>query len=448
MEGPSQTKPATVAEMPKAVGANQAGAMKLSLGSSMVWTERMLATLARGITGGKWHSLIDKVWEESHLQQAAWAVIRRDGCAGVDGVSCKALEQNLGEITQMLHRQLKEEKYQPLPVKRVWIDKEGSNKKRPLGIPAVRDRVVQTALLYVLEPIFERDFSPNSYGFRPERSARQAVERVERLLSEGRVWVVDADVQGYFDNIPKERLLDLVARKVADGRVLRLLRAYLEQGVMGSDQQWQPSKSGTPQGAVISPLLANIYLDPLDHEMASGGREMTRYADDFIVQCFSQKEAEQVLEELKAWMQEAGLTLHPEKTRIVDASQPGGFDFLGWHFERGHRWPREKSQSRLRETVRKQTRRNDGRAMSEIIGALNRRLRGWGRYFQGGVSNTSVKLDRWVRMRLRSVQRRRDGRKGRGHGQDHNRYPNIYWAELGLISLKALAQAKPASPAT
>ena len=363
-------------------------------------------------------------------------------------MSCQALEQNLGEVTQMLHRQLKEERYQPKPVKRVWIDKEGSNEKRPLGIPAVRDRVVQTALLYVLEPIFEQDFSPNSYGFRPGRSARQAVERVERLLSEGRVWVVDADVQGYFDNIPKERLLDLVARKVADGRVLRLLRSYLEQGVMGSDQQWQPTKGGTPQGAVISPLLANIYLDPLDHQMASGGREMTRYADDFIVQCFSQKEAEQVLEELQAWMSAAGLTLHPEKTRIVDASQRGGFDFLGWHFERGRRWPREKSERKLRETVRRQTRRNDGRTMREIIGALNRRLRGWGRYFQGGAIMTHEKLDKWVRMRLRSIQRRRDGRKGRGHGPDHQRYPNNYWAELGLISLTALAQAKPANPAT
>jgi RNA-directed DNA polymerase len=447
MEEPSQREPAKVAEVPKAVGANRVGAMKLSLGSSAVWTERMLAALERGKTGGKWHSLIDKVWEESHLQLAARAVIARDGCAGVDGVSCKTLESNLSPITAALHRQLKEEKYQPKPVKRVWIDKEGSNEKRPLGIPAVRDRVVQTALLYVLEPIFERDFSPNSYGFRTERSARQAVERVERLLSEGRVWVVDADVQGYFDNIPKERLLDLVARKVADGRVLRLLRAYLEQGVMGSDQQWQPTQGGTPQGAVISPLLANIYLDPLDHEMAGKGWEMTRYADDFIVQCSSQKEAEQVLKELQAWMSEAGLTLHPEKTRIVDASQRGGFDFLGWHFERGYKWPREKSRNRLRAAVRRQTPRNDGRSFSEIIGALNRRLRGWGQYFRGGVLSEHVSLDRWVRMRLRSIQRRRDGRKGRGHGQDHNRYPNAYWAELGLISLKALAQAKPASPA-
>ena len=447
MDRPSQKQPATVAAMPKAAGANTAGATKLSLGSSAVWTERMLATLERGITGGKWHSLIDKVWEESHLQMAAQAVIAREGSAGVDGESCQTLERNLGKITAVLHRQLKEERYKPLPVKRVWIPKAGTNEKRPLGIPAVRDRVVQTALLYVLEPIFERDFSPHSFGFRPERKASQAVERIERLLEKGLVWVVDADVKGYFDSIPKERLIDLVARKVADGRVLGLLRAYLEQGVMESGQGWQPTEGGTPQGAVISPLLANIYLDPLDHEMAGKGREMTRYADDFIVQCGSQKEAEQVLEELKAWMSAAGLTLHPEKTRIVDAREPGGFDFLGWHFERGHKWPREKSQQRLRETVRQQTARNDGRAMRVIIGALNRRLRGWGQYFRGGVVDVPARLDAWVRMRLRSIQRRRDKRKGRGHGQDHNRYPNHHWVELGLISLKALVRAKPASPA-
>ena len=407
----------------------------------------MLATLDRGIPGGKWHSLIDKVGEESHLQMAAWAVIRRDGSAGVDGESCQALEAHLFEATGGLSRQLREQRYVPQPVKRVWIPKPGSVEKRPLGVPTVRDRVVQTALLYVLEPIFERDFSPHSYGFRPERNAVQGIARVEGLLRQGRVWVVDADLKGYFDSIPQERLLDRVAQKVADGRVLELLRAYLEQGVMDTAKGWQPTEQGTPQGAVISPLLANIYLDPLDHLMAAEGWEMTRYADDFIVQCDTREEAERVMERLKAWTSEAGLRLHPDKTRIVDTSQPGGFDFLGWHFERGWKWPRQKSEQRMRESVRQQTRRTDGRAMTEIIGALNGRLRGWARYFQGGNGNVYLRLDQWIRMRLRSVQRKRDKRKGRGQGYDHNRYPNAYWAELGLISLKALAQAKPASPA-
>lgn len=407
----------------------------------------MLAALERGITGGKWHSLIDKVWEGGNLELAGWAVIRKDGSAGVDGESCQALEAHLSEITGSLSRALQEERYVPQPVKRVWIPKPGTVEKRPLGVPVVRDRVVQTALLYVLEPIFEREFSEHSYGFRPQRNARQAVERVERLLHEGQVWVVDADLKGYFDSIPQEKLLDRVAEKVADGRVLRLVRGYLEQGVMDTAKGWQPTEQGTPQGAVISPLLANIYLNALDHQMAAAGWEMTRYADDFIVQCRSRAEAQAALEQLKEWVQAAGLTLHPQKTRIVDASQPGGFDFLGWHFERGWKWPREKSEQRLRESVRQQTRRTEGRAMEQIIGSLNRRLKGWANYFQGGNGNIYTRLDQWIRMRLRSVQRKRDRRKGRGRGQDHNRYPNAYWADLGLISLKALAQGKLARPA-
>jgi RNA-directed DNA polymerase len=443
----NQEPPPQVAPRPKASGESRPGATQLSLGSSAVWTERMLAALERGITGGKWHSLIDKVWEAGNLELAGWAVIRKDGSAGVDGESCKALAAHLSEITGSLSRQLREDRYVPQPVKRVWIPKPGTGEKRPLGVPVVRDRVVQTALLYVLEPIFEREFSEQSYGFRPERNARQAVERVERLLHEGQVWVVDADLKGYFDSIPQEKLLDRVAEKVADGRVLRLLRGYLEQGVMDTAKGWQPTEQGTPQGAVISPLLANIYLDPLDHQMAAAGWEMTRYADDFIVQCRSRAEAQAALEQLKDWVQAAGLTLHPQKTRIVDASQPGGFDFLGWHFERGWKWPREKSEQRLRESVRQQTRRTEGRAMGQIIRSLNRRLKGWANYFQGGNGNSYTRLDQWIRMRLRSVQRKRDRRKGRGRGQDHNRYPNAYWADLGLISLKALAQGKLASPA-
>lgn len=391
--------------------------------------------------------MIDKVWEAGNLELAGWAVIGKDGSAGVDGESCKALEAHLSEITGSLSRELREDRYVPRPVKRVWIPKPGTVERRPLGVPVVRDRVVQTALRYVLEPIFEREFSEQSYGFRPERNARQAVERVERLLHEGQVWVVDADLKGYFDSIPHKKLLDRVAEKVADGRVLRLVRGYLEQGVMETAKGWQPTEQGTPQGAVISPLLANIYLNALDHQMAAAGWEMTRYADDFIVQCRSRAEAQAALEQLKEWVQAAGLTLHPQKTRIVEARQPGGFDFLGWHFERGWKWPREKSEQRLRESVRQQTRRTDERAIGQIIGSLNRRLKGWANYFQGGNGNVYTRLDHWIRMRLRSVQRKRDRRKGRGRGQDHNRYPNAYWADLGLISLKALAQGKLASPA-
>jgi len=439
---PELPLPETVAPRPKA-----SGELALSLGSSAVWTERMLATLERGITGGKWYSLIDKVWDEETLRMAAWAVIRKDGSPGVDGESCEALEQHLGEITLGLSRELKSGSYQPEPVKRVWIDKPGTKEKRPLGVPCVRDRVVQTALLYVLEPIFECDFAEHSYGFRPQRRAQDAVARVEQLLREGLVFVVDVDFKGYFDSIPQGPLEGLVAAKVADGRVLALVRQYLKQGVMETAKGWQPTEQGTPQGAVISPLLANIYLDPLDQRMARAKRAMTRYADDFIIQCRTRAEAEAVLAEVQAWAAAAGLTVHPQKTRIVDASQPGGFDFLGWHFERGLKWPREKSEKRIREAIRARTGRTDGRALSGIIAALNRRTKGWLGYFRGSNGDIYKRLDRWIRMRLRSIQRKRDRRKGRGRGRDHQRYPNAYWAELGLISLEALARAKPANPA-
>ena len=407
----------------------------------------MLDTLERGIEGGKWYSLIDKVWNEKHLLMAAWSVIGKDGAAGVDGQSCALVEAHLHETVAELSRLIKAERYEPRPVKRVWIDKLGSSEKRPLGIPTVRDRVVQTALAYVLEPIFERDFAPHSYGFRPGRNAQQAITRVEELLAQGQVWVVDADLKGYFDSIPQDKLLKAVEKKIADGRILRLLEKYLKQGVLESAGDWQPTGQGTPQGAVISPLLANLYLDPLDHLMASRSREMIRYADDFIILCRSQAEAEEALAEVAAWVREAGLVLHPSKTRIVEASQPGGFDFLGWHFERGWKWPREKSVTRFKEVLREQTPRTHGESLPMIIGGLNRRLRGWGRYFAGGNGSLYTELDKWLRMRLRSILRKRERRKGRGRGLDHQRYPNAYFAELGLISLNALTRAKRTNPA-
>jgi len=299
----------------------------------------------------------------------------------------------------------------------------------------------------VLEPIFERDFAEHSYGFRPGRRAQQAIARVENLLGQGRVWVVDADLKGYFDSIPQDKLLQAVGKKIADGRVLQLLEKYLKQGVLDSAKDWQPTEQGTPQGAVISPLLANIYLDPLDHQMVRQGREMIRYADDFIILCRSQAEAQEALVEVAAWVKEAGLVLHPSKTRIVDASQPGGFDFLGWHFERGWKWPREKSVSRFKEVLRDQTPRKHGQSLPMIIGGLNRRLRSWAGYFAGGNGSLYTELDKWLRMRLRSILRKRERRKGRGRGLDHQRYPNAYFAELGLISLNALTRAKRANPA-
>jgi RNA-directed DNA polymerase len=212
---------------------------------------------------------------------------------------------------------------------------------RPLGIPTVRDRVVQTALRMVLEPIFERDFASQSYGFRPGRGCKDALRRVNELLKSGHIHVVDADLQSYFDTIPKDRLLALIGQKVSDGRILALIEAFLEQGVLDGLDEWTPER-GTPQGAVCSPLLSNIYLDPLDHLMAARGFAMVRYADDFVVLCRNPEEAAAALAVVQEWTAAAGLVLHPTKTRLVNA-QDVGFDFLGYHFAAGRRRPRQKS---------------------------------------------------------------------------------------------------------
>jgi RNA-directed DNA polymerase len=406
-----------------------------------VWTERMLATLERGIKGGQWFSLIDKVWKRENLQSATAQVLRNQGGAGVDGLTCERYRRKAPERLERLQEQIRNGRYTPPPVKRVWISKLGSKELRPLGIPTVEDRVVQTAVRNVIEPIFEHIFAEHSYGFRPGRGAKDALRRVDHLLKAGKVWVVDADLKGYFDSIPQDQLLTLVAEHISDGALLDLLGKMLRQGVMETGQGWQPTETGTPQGAVVSPLLANIYLNPLDHLMVQAGKEMVRYADDFVVLCASQKEAEEVLESLRAWVGKAGLRLHPTKTRIVDASQKGGFDFLGYHFERGHRWPRQKSIDKFRATIREKTRRLDPRPMREMVADVNRTLKGWFEYFRHSVKNVFVKQDQFVRQRLRTVERRRHKLQGRARGRDHQRWPNAYFADLGLISL-ALAREK------
>jgi RNA-directed DNA polymerase len=292
----------------------------------------------------------------------------------------------------------------------------------------------------VLEPIFEQEFAEHSYGFRPGRGCQDALGRVEELLAAGFVWVVDADLRSFFDTIAHEELLARVRRKIADGRVLELVAAFLRQPVMEGLEGWTPEE-GTPQGAVISPLLSNLYLDPLDHQMADDGFQMVRYADDFVGLGRSREEAEEALAKIEDWANRAGLTLHPEKTRVVDASQPGGFDFLGYHFERGMKWPRTKSLRRLKDAVREQTRRTNGHSLEAIILRLNRTLEGWFGYFRYSHPTTFKRLDPWIRMRLRSILRKRSGRRGRGRGRDHQRWPNAYFAERGLLSLMAAYDA-------
>lgn len=401
-----------------------------------VWTERMLTALEVGVKGGKWYALIDKVSSLHNLRSSFTQVKRNKGGTGVDRVTIGMFEAHLEENLQRLATALFEGKYAPQAIRRVWIPKPGSREKRPLGIPTVRDRVVQTALRNVLEPIFERDFAAQSYGFRPGRGAKGALRRVAKLLSQGYVHVVDADLQSYYDTIPRRPLMDQVRDKVADGKVLALLEAYLEQEVTEGAQHWIPDR-GTPQGAVISPLLSNIYLDPLDHHMAQLGYEMVRYADDFVILCRSQTEAQSALAEVEKWTTVAGLRLHPDKTRIVDATQRGGFDFLGYHFERGLRWPARKSRRKFQDKIRAQTKRANGHSLQRIVAELAPIQRGWFEYFKHSHWTTFIELDKWIRMRLRSILRHQHKLKGRGRGNDHNRWPNAFFAKQGLFSFTA-----------
>jgi RNA-directed DNA polymerase len=427
----NEAEPAAVSE-----GAKQAGEIwqRWSWVERTVWTERMLTALEQGVKGGKWFSLMDKVTDPKTLWRGFEQVKANQGAAGVDRQSVEDFECHLIKNLKDLSKQLRDGTFCPQPVRRVWIPKPGSTEQRPLGIPTVRDRVVQAAMRMVLEPIFERDFAEQSYGFRPNRGCKDALRRVEDLLKQGYTWIVDADLKSYFDTIPQDRLIERVQEKVSDGRVIGLIEQYLAQQVMDSGKSWTP-EAGTPQGAVLSPLLSNLYLDPLDRAMAAAGIEMVRYADDFVILSRSQREAEHALEQVRHWTVQAGLVLHPVKTRIVDATQPGGFDFLGYHFERGKKWPREKSLRKFRDTIRAKTRRTNGHSLKVIIGDLNRTLQGWFGYFKHSYPTTFRTEDGWVRGRLRSILRKRSGRRGRACGEDHHRWPNAFFAEQGLFSL-------------
>jgi len=406
-----------------------------------VWTERMLTALDNGVKGGKWFSLIDKVWQPANLE-AAWRNVQANGGAGgVDHQTVARFGRYVGQELASLGAALRENRYCPHGVRRVYIPKPGSPELRPLGIPTVRDRVAQAALRQVIEPIFEATFAPTSFGFRPGRGCKAALREVVCLLDAGHLYIVDVDIRKYFDTIPHEPLMARVEEQIADGRVLTLLRQFLVQGVL-EQGQYTESVAGTPQGGVISPLLANVYLNPLDHLLIAQGYAAVRYADDMVILCRTRAEAEAALELLRRWLTAAGLELHPEKTRIVDLTQAGAFfDFLGYRFKRTThrilRFPRPKSVTKLRDTVRPLTRRTNGRSLAETIDRLNPVLRGWFQYFQHSCSNVFPKLDGWVRMRLRSILRQRQHRRGRGRGLDHRRWPDAFFATHGLFSLTA-----------
>jgi RNA-directed DNA polymerase len=400
-----------------------------------VWTERMLTALEQGVRGGRWHTLIDKVYQPSILWLASLQVVGNQGAAGVDHQTVDEFQEQDLEETRRLADELRTGNYRPHAVRRTWIPKPGSTEKRPLGIPTVRDRVVQTALLYVLEPIFDVTFAEHSYGFRRGRGCHHALERIEALLQQGYVYVVDADLKSYFDTIPKDRLLARVRERVSDSRVLGLLEMFLEQGVMEGLKEWTP-ETGTPQGAVISPLLANIYLNPLDHLVAQSGFAMIRYADDFVILCRTREDADRVLAMVHRWTEENGLTLHPTKTKIVDA-RTEEFSFLGYIFRGQLRLPRRKSLDKLKDSIRAKTRRTHGQSLTWIVGTLTGTLHGWFGYFRHCHGSVFTSLDGWIRGRLRSILRKRAGRRGPGRGTDHQQWPNQYFADQGLYSLRA-----------
>ena len=404
-----------------------------------IWTEAMLAALQIGVKGGKWHSLIDKVYRLETLELGWAQVAKNAGAAGVDRMSVERFAQRRQHYLAELAQALRDGSYRPLPVRRVYIPK--GKKQRPLGIPAVKDRVVQAALKLVVEPIFEHEFEPRSYGFRQGLGCKDALREVDRHLKAGHFWVVDADLQSYFDTIPHDPLLAKVGSRIGDGRVMALIQGFLKQDIMDNLKQWTPT-SGSPQGAVMSPLLANAYLHELDVEMREAGLVMVRYADDAVVLCRSREEAESALARMRAWVSENGLTLNPDKTHVGDCREDGqGFEFLGYRFEAGRRLVRKKSLMALRDKVRARTPRNRGGSIESVIASLNPTLKGWYAYFKQAHRFTFSSVDGFIRRRLRAMLRKQKHRPGQGRClNDQKQWPNSFFANLGLFTMSAAHQ--------
>ena len=401
----------------------------------VVWTDRMLSTLLEDkVKGGKWHSLIDKVYGELNLYVSARKVTGKDGAAGVDGQTCEAFEGHLIAEARLLGEQLKGQTYRPAAVRRVHIPKPGKpNETRPLGIPTVRDRVVQKAILHVIEPILDHQFHERSFGFRHGRGAHDALRVVEQKLQDGYVYVVDADLKGYFDTIPKDRLMKLLQEHISDSRMLKLIKMFLDQNILEELREWTPV-AGVPQGAVLSPVLSNLYLNPLDHEMAEHGFEMVRYADDFVVLCRSEFEAGAALLMINEWVAQAGLTLHPTKTKIVD-SRTESFAFLGYSFRGDKIYPRRESLAKMKARIKELTPRQRSGSIESIVQELNRVSIGWFGYFRHSRWTIFKDLDAKIRSRLRRLLLKRH-RKNPQRLPRQQRWPNAYFTKVGLWSLR------------
>jgi len=414
--------------------------------------QRKLWTAAKQSEGRRFHALFDRIHRDDVLWKA-WERVRANrGAAGVDRITLAAVEEYgadrmLGELS----RDLRAGTYRPAPVRRVEIPKP-DGRKRPLGIPTVRDRVAQQATKLVLEPIFEADFLPFSYGFRPKRSATDALEKIRVSFSRGAVFAFEADIRDFFGSIDHEKLMGLVEQRVSDRRVLKLLRSWLRAEVL-TDEGLQRTVAGTPQGGVISPLLANIFLHAFDQAWAVHGTgELIRYADDFVVMCSTRSQAEEAHRRAQVLLGALGLDLHPDKTRVVDLREGNeGFDFLGCHLRARmsgrmweqygkvryylHRWPSARAMKNARARVKALTGRSRvGTELKDTIGALNLFLRGWGNYFRtGNASDKFRQLDRYVAWRLKRLLIKRRGRNLRA-GQA-GRWTEAWFHDQGLYKL-------------
>lgn len=380
----------------------------------------------------KVHSLTGRI--TLPLMEAAWKAVKRNrGAAGIDKVSVTMFAANLVENLEALMRDLKNGSFEPKPLRRVYIPKDAQKTKfRPLGIPAVRDRVAQEVLRRLLEPIFEPLFHDSSFGFRPGRRCHQAVERVLSLHEQGETFLLDADISGFFDNLPHRVIMEAVAQEVADGNILRLVEKFLRAGVM-ENGVFKPTTVGTPQGGVISPLLANIALNHLDWRLHEAGYHFVRYADDFVVVCRSLRQAEHARTLVEQVLTQMGLSLSPEKTKI--ATYGKGYEFLGFHLSSRSRRMRPKSVEKFKTKIRELTRRHCN-LDAQVVVKLNQVIRGTANYFATSFSTCRrhfLALDKWIRMRVRCMKLKRKSY------HDNYKLRKAYFRKLGLLSLSDLA---------
>jgi len=407
----------------------------------------------------KWYSLYDKVYAPKNLEEA-WKRVRSNrGAPGWDRETIQAFEAHAEANLQRLHEELRTKRYRPQPARRKEIEKPDGG-LRPLGIPCVRDRIAQQAVVQVLTPIYDPEFSDGSHGFRPQRGPQTAQRAVDLAIWEGGAWVVDADVTKFFDTVDHEMLLDRLSERIADGSVLKLIRLFLKCGVVMEWGEVQPTEIGTPQGGPLSPLLANIYLDPLDKTLDEQGFRMVRYADDFVLFTWTRERAEEALEVVREIFQRLKLHLHPEKTRVAAVEE--GFDFLGYHYYRDAKGRLQKAVSRkkrqkFREKIRRLTKRRAGQKrrnpkrctvhrlkrnqrVQKVVADINEYLRGWHAYYRhartAGREAYFDRFDRFVRTRLRHLI---SGRFAQGRWKSI--LPNELFEEIGLTSLQALQQS-------